>query len=461
MRLEKTMFREYDIRGLVDEKQMNDRSVEFIGKGFGTLLKRKGVSDCVVGFDARSYSEGFKDALVKGLTSTGVNVKDIGLATTPLSYFAQYHLQTKGVAMVTASHNPNGWSGFKLGYDYSTTLLPHDIKELYALIESEDFEEGEGKVSRHEVLQAYIDDLVARVELKKKMKVVVNSRNGSASIVMPELLKRAGVEVVEQFCSVDFDFPNGNPNPSLEAMLAETADKVKEEKADLGLAFDGDGDRIGFVDEKGKTIYPDRVLILLARLILEKKPGAKIVFDVKSSQALPEDIEVHGGVPIMWKTGHSHIKQKGKEVGAALAGERSGHIFLYDNYYGFDDAAIVSLKLLEYVSAQDQPLSAIMAGTPQYVTSPVIHAHCADEVKYQVVEKIVEKFKKKFEKVIDVNGARVVFDDGWGLVRASSNVPDLVLVFEAKTEERVKEIEALFRKELAEFPEISRDWKNG
>jgi phosphomannomutase/phosphoglucomutase len=459
--IEKSMFREYDLRGRVNEQELNEESVQLIGQGFGSMLKRRNVNDCLVAFDARNYSEKIKNALVKGLLSTGINVIDIGMATTPLAYFAQYHFKVKGVAMVTASHNPNGWSGFKLGCDFSSTLLSADLKKLFEIINQDDFEKGQGEVRQENALAAYLADLLGRVKINKKLKVVVNTRNGSASIVMPELLKKAGVEVVEQYCDIDFNYPHGNPNPSEDAMLEELAEKVRETKADLGLAFDGDGDRLGLVDEKGQLIYPDRILLLLSRLVLQKNPGAKIVFDVKCTRALEEDIKEHGGQPVMWKTGHSFIKQKAKDEKAALAGERSGHIFLFENYYGFDDAAMAALSLLEWLSAQEKPLSEIMQQTPQYFSSPVMHAPCPDEAKYKVMEKVLADFKQKFDKVVDVNGARVEFEDGWALVRASSNLPVLVLVFEAESKARLNELEQLIRQELKQFPEVSSNWKNG
>ncbi len=461
MKLKKEMFREYDIRGMVNENELNEKSVKFIGKGFGTMLKRRGIQDCVVGFDARSYSEMLKNALVKGITSTGVNVIEIGRTLSEIAYFAQHHLKIKGVAMVTASHNPNGWSGFKFGCDFSSTFLTKDIKELYNLVCKEDFEHGKGKVKKEDVFEHYKNDILKRVDITKKFKIVVNARNGTAGLFAPNVLRGCGCEVVEQFCDIDFNFPNGEPNPSLMGMLEELGKKVREESADLGFAFDGDGDRIGMVDEEGNVVFPDRILILLARLILKKRPGAKIVFDVKSTQALFEDIKAHGGEPVIWKTGHSFIKEKIHETGAALGGERSGHIFYMDGYYGFDDAIFVALKVLEYLSKENKRLSEIMKTTPQYFVSPVIHAPCADEIKYKVMDKIMKNFKKRFDNVIDINGARVVFKDGWGLVRPSSNLPVLVLVFEAKTKKRLKEIEELFRKELGKYHEISKEWRNG
>lgn len=463
-KLEKTMFREYDIRGRVSHKELNEDSCKAIGRGFGTFLRRYNVRECVVGFDAREYSERLKDALVFGIISSGVNVLEIGQVLAPIAYFAQYYLNTKGVAMVTASHNPNGWSGFKLGHDFATTLLPEDIKTLYQIILKEDFLEGQGKIRKEpHIIQAYNDYIVKKVSLKKPLKVVVNAGNGTAGPIVPPTLRKAGCEVIEQFCNIDFNFPHHEPNPASLKALEALGSKVREVGADIGLGFDGDGDRLGVVDEKGQTIWPDRLMILLARRVLEEKPGSKIVFDVKCSQALIEEIEEHKGQPVMWKTGHSYIKQKAKELGASLAGERSGHIFYRHGYYGYDDATFASLKLLEYLSGQDKTLSEIMLTTPQYVTSPAWHVDCRDEIKYEVVNRLVGEFKEEYgpDRIIDINGARVKFDDGWGLVRASSNLPVLVLVFESKTKEGLQRIENIFRQKLAKHPEIGEKWVSG
>jgi len=463
-KLKKTMFREYDIRGLVSDEEINEESCEAIGKGFGTFLKRHGVRETVVGFDAREYSERLKNALVSGIISTGTNVVEIGQTIVPIAYFTQCHLKIKGVAMVTASHNPNGWSGFKLGHDFETTLLPDDIKKLYQIILEEDFVKGQGKLRREpDIFKIYSDYLVKKVNLRRPLKVVVNAGNGTAGPIVPPILRRAGCQVIEQFCDIDFTFPHHEPNPAALEALEALASKVREAKADIGLGFDGDGDRLGMVDEKGKVIWPDRFMILLVRRVLQEKPGAKVVFDVKCSQALIEEIEKQGGIAIMWKTGHSYIKQKAKEVKAPLAGERSGHIFYRHGYYGYDDAVFASLKLLEYLSLEDKTLSEIMLTTPQYFTSPAWHVDCPDEVKYEVVDKLVKEFKEEYgqDRVIDINGARVKFDDGWGLVRASSNLPVLVLVFESKTKKRLEEIENIFRQKLAKHPEIGKKWVGG
>ena len=463
-KLKKTIFREYDLRGRVSSEELNKESCRFIGKGFGTFLRKRNVLECIVGFDAREYSQRLKQALVSGIALSGVNVIEIGQVLTPISYFAQRQLNVKGVAMVTASHNPNGWSGFKLGYDFETTLLPDDIKELYRIILKDDFLNGKGEIKKETgMIKIYGDYLLSKVNLKKNLKVVVNAGNGTAGPIVPPILRRAGCEVVEQYCDVDFNFPNHEPNPAALTALKALSQKVKEVEADIGLGFDGDGDRLGVIDEKGGIIWPDRFMIPLVRQVLLEKPASSIVFDVKCSQALIDEIKKGGGKPVMWKTGHSYIKEKAKEVSASLAGERSGHIFYRHGYYGYDDALFASLKLLEYLSNQKKSLSKIMEDTPQYFTSPTWQTDCADEIKYQTVNKLTLELKKEFgkEKVIDISGARVKFSDGWGLVRASSNLPVLVLVFESKTKKGLESIENFFREKLSKYPEIGKNWRSG
>ncbi|MFA6410593.1 MAG: phosphomannomutase/phosphoglucomutase [Candidatus Buchananbacteria bacterium] len=461
--IKKTMFREYDIRGLVNDEEVNENSAELIGRGFSTFLNRRGVKDLVIGYDAREYSERLCRAVIKGLLSSGVNVTEVGMVVSPVLYFAQYNLKFKGGVMITASHNPNGWSGFKLGYDFSTTLLPPDIQEMYEIITNDDFISGQGELKKYDgINNDYKKYVLERINLKKKFKVVIDCGNGTAGAIAPQVLREAGCEVIEQFCDIDFSFPNHEPNPSLEISQQILGERVKKEKADIGLGYDGDGDRIGFCDENGKTVFPDQALILIARQALKEKPGAAIVFDVKGTQGLIEDIKAHGGVPVMWKTGHSYIKQKSKEVDAALGGEGSGHMFYRLGYYGYDDAIFSSLKFLEYLSSESQTFSELMLTTPQYFKTPTIHVDCADEIKYAITDKLVAELKKDFgDKVIDINGARVQFDDGWFLVRASSNMPVLVLGFEAKTDARLKGLQEILKKYLVKYPEIGKEWKSG
>jgi len=456
--LKKTMFREYDIRGLETYDELNDLSMYFIGRGFGTYLKHLNITKAVVGCDARATSESFKKSTIKGLGECGINVIDIGTVTTPMSYWAQYFLKVKGLVCVTASHNPAGWNGVKLGTNLSSTLLSPELQDLYAIIVKEQFSSGQGNIQKKDIADTYIKDLISKATITKKFKILVNTGNGTAGLYIPKLLKLTGCEVVEHFTNIDPSYPNYTPNPDGTAMMEDTGRQTVKNNCDLGFAFDGDGDRLGVVDENGNIIWPDRYIILLSRLVLSKHKGAKIVFDVKVSEAVPEDIKAHGGIPIMWKTGHSYIKSKLAKERAAMAGEMSGHIFFVDDFYGFDDAAFAALKLLEYLSLQKKPLSQIISTTPYYVSTPTIQVTTTDEKKYDIVSKLTKEFKDEGYKVVDINGARVYTNDGWGLVRASSNTPTLVLRFEAKTQENLEKIKQLFKSKLDRFPNVNKNW---
>lgn len=460
--LQKTMFREYDLRGRVNDKELNPDSMEIICRAYSAMLLKRGINDAVLGYDYRSYSQDLALGAIKGLVSSGINVINLGYILTPMMYAAQYHYKTRGGVMITASHNPNGWSGVKLALGYSHTLVTEEMRELYDLTVSEKFLTGVGKIREDNFVEQYTNDLLGRVSLTKKLKVVINTGNGGAGEIIPAILKKAGCEVVGLHTALDWNFPVYSPNPSKVEMMEDTGKKVVEVGADIGIAIDADGDRLGVTDDQGEVIWPDRYLILLSRLVLAKSPGSKIVFDVKCSDALPEDIKAHGGKPVMWKTGHSHIKAKLTELDAPLAGEFSGHIFFGKPlYYGFDDAVFTTLKLLEYLARENKPLSAIMKGTPNYISSPALQVPCADEVKYQVVDKLVKEFKDDGFEVNDINGARVTLANGWGLVRASSNLPVLVLRFEAKSQIRLAEIMALFREKFTKYPEIGKEWESG
>ena len=464
MKINPTLFREYDIRGRIDQEGgLDDAAIDAISRGFAAFLKRRGIDDAIVGHDARPYSKRVKDLTVAALVKSGINVIEIGEVLVPIFYFSQYHLQKKGGVMITASHNPWGWSGFKHAYDYSTTFVPESMNELRTIIENEEFKSGQGTHQIYsDIIDAYQKDILGRVKIERPLKVLVDAGNGTAGPIVPNILRAAGCVVVEQYTDVA-EVRDHEANPSTMGMIDAMSAGVKKQACDICVGFDDDGDRLGAVDEKGTVIWPDRILLLLARLVLAQKPGAKIVFDVKCTQALVEDITTHGGIPVMWKTGHSYIKAKAKEEQAELAGERSGHIFFREGYYGYDDAPFAALKLLEYVSRQQKPLSEIMAELPQYITSPVWHAPCGDDKKYGVVDKLTAELKDKYgeKNVIDINGARVSFEHGWGLVRASSNVPALVLVFEGTTEDELKKIESIFREKLSHFPEIGTEWTSG
>lgn len=460
VKLNKYIFREYDIRGKESEDELNEKTVNLIAKSYGTFLKKRGVSDAVVGHDNRKSSEDFYNTTIEGLQSTGVNVVGIGTCLTPMMYWSQYYFKVKGGLMITASHNPAGWNGVKLAYGYSYTLIGDEIQEILKVVKSEQFEAGSGSVNEEDISEKYISDLLGRAKLRRKLKIVVNTANSTSSFFSPKLLKKFGCEVIEHNTDPDPTYPHYVPNPANVDMMEDTGQQVIENKADLGLAVDADGDRLGVTDEKGQTIWPDRWLILLSRLVLEKHPGAKIIFDVKVSEALPEDIKAHGGVPIMWKTGHSYIKEKLHEEKASLAGELSGHVFFVDNFYGFDDANYTALKLLEYISEQNKSLSELIAKTPYYISTPAYHAKVDDKIKYKIVDKLTDEFKSEGYKVVDISGARVYLKEGWGLVRASSNLPALVIRFEAKSDKNLKEIEKIFREKLEKYPEVAKEWES-
>lgn len=452
------MFREYDVRGRESEDELNYTSVYYLGRGFGAYLAKRNIKEAVVGHDARGTSESFHKNMIKGITESGISVIDIGTVTTPMSYWSQYFLKIKGLVMITASHNPAGWNGVKFGTDFSSTLLTDEMQELYDIIAKDKFIDGIGSVTKKDIKDNYIKDLLSRASITRKFKILLNTGNGTAGLFATELLRQAGCEVVEHFTNVDSSYPNYTPNPDGTAMMEDTGKQTVANNCDFGFAFDGDGDRLGLVDEKGNIVWPDRYIILLSRLVLSKHPGAKIVFDVKVSEALPEDIRAHGGVPIMWKTGHSYIKAKLAEEKAAMAGEMSGHIFFVDDFYGFDDAFFAALKILEYLSTQDKPLSEIVEDTPYYVSTPTIQVKTTDEDKYKVVDELVAEFKKENYKVVDINGGRVYIDDGWGLVRASSNTPTLVLRFESKTQEGLEKIKSIFKQKLNRFDVVDKEW---
>lgn len=467
IQLKKTIFREYDIRGRVPEifpdatDELSDEGMRALGAAFGTLAQERGRDRVSVCYDLRTYSERLKDAFVAGLLASGMHVIDIGCGLSPTLYFSTVHLDCPAGVMITASHNPQGWSGLKMSLDYVQTLLRPDIERMQEICETGAFKSGEGTVEKMDLTEAYISDMVERVEMARPLKIVLDPGNGTAALFCEDAFRRAGVDVVPLFCEPDPTFPNHFPNPSEMSAREAIRAKVKEVGADMGFSFDGDGDRLGVQDHEGNDINADRILMLLTRPVLKRHPGAPVVYDVKCTQALAEDIEAHGGRPVMWKTGHSYIKAKMREEGAPIAGERSGHLFIKDGFHGYDDGLFAGLRLAEYVASQELSLAELLEDAPKYVTSPEIHIDCADEIKYAVMERVVADFKAEFgDKVIDINGARVHFDDGWGLVRPSSNLPELVLVFEGRSATEMKRIKELFRERLLQYPEIGKEWHN-
>lgn len=460
-KLKRSMFREYDIRGRETPDELSENALFLIGQAYGTFLWRRSITRLVAGRDSRATSAQFHKALMEGLVSTGCEVLDVGMVTTPMLYWAQYYFQTLGGAMVTASHNPVGWNGVKIAVGYSLTTNSAQIQEIYDSVQREDFVKGQGRVISAPIDDAYVADLLQRVKINGRPRVLLNTGNGTAGKIGPRLLREAGCDVVELHTRIDPAFPHYTANPSSMEMMEDTGEHVRSSKSEIGIAIDADGDRIGVTDETGKTIWPDLFMIPLIRDLLKERPGAKIIFDVKCSAALEEDIANHGGIPIMWKTGHSYIKEKLADEKAQLGLEGSGHIFLVEGYYGFDDALYAGLKLIEALSRGSASLSQVLATAPQWHASPVYNAYCDDAEKYRVSQELTAKFRTEGYQVIDLSGARVSFGDGWGLVRPSSNLPQLVLRFEARTPERLREIEDMFRQLLKTYPGVGTEWVTG
>jgi phosphomannomutase/phosphoglucomutase len=446
------IFREYDVRGLVDQ-DLTEATVELLGRGYGTYSRGFGYTEALVGRDNRPSSAPFRDALIRGILSTGVDVIDVGELPTPAFYFALHEYGKEAGAMITGSHNPPQYNGFKLCRGHGT-IYGEEIQKLRAIIESGDFATGEGKLTSADPVPAYMDHIAGDIKPKRPLKVVIDAGNGVGGKVAPDLLRRLGCEVVELYCDLDGNFPNHFPDPTVPANLADLIALVKKEGADMGISFDGDADRIGAVADDGGIIWGDQLMILFARDILEFHPGGTIIFEVKCSQALIDDIEAHGGVPLMWKTGHSLIEAKIREEKALLAGEMSGHIYFADRYFGYDDAIYSACRLVEYISRQDQKLSEIMAGVPRYYATPEIRIESTEEEKWQIVDTVKREFEKDY-KIIDIDGVRVVFDDGWGLVRASNTSPVVVVRCEAKTPERRDEIQEMILGRLRQFPSVA------
>ncbi len=445
------IFRAYDIRGIADT-DLNDQTVELIGKAYGTTLIRKKLKTAVIARDVRLSSERIQNAMTRGILSTGMDVIDVGIAPTPVLYFAIVDLKADGGVMVTGSHNPIEFNGLKLNEGLAS-LHGEDIQKIRGLIEKSDFVSGSGKRVKKEIIPDYKSMILEKIRLGRKFKIVIDAGNGTAGPISPELYEKMGCEVIRLYCEPDGHFPNHLPDPTVMKYIEDLRKRVLAEKADFGIGYDGDADRLGMVDGQGRVIFADQILALLSREVLSRNPGAPIVFDVKCSQMLPEVIEKAGGVPIMWKTGHSLLKAKMKETGAPLAGEMSGHIFFKDGYFGFDDGIYVSFRMAQMLSGQKKTLAQLKDELPAFVSTPEIRVDCPDEEKFSIVQKLVDLFKKEY-KVIDVDGARVLFGDGWGLVRASNTQPLLVMRFEAKTEARLEEIEKVFRDKLKAFPSV-------
>ncbi|MBD3388547.1 MAG: phosphomannomutase [Candidatus Altiarchaeales archaeon] len=443
-----SIYRAYDIRGIYG-KDLTDEVAVDIGKAFGSSVE----GSVAVGRDVRLSSPALSEALIKGLQSTGLHVIDVGVVPTPLLYFTIHHLSLDGGIMVTGSHNPPEYNGFKLCRGGTMTLYGPEIKALGDAVEERNFRTGEGTHEKIDVIPVYLDFVKERVNVGRKLKLVLDCANGTAGAVAPKLFEQLGCEVTTLYEDPDGSFPNHPADPTVDDNLKELIDRVRSEGADIGLSYDGDSDRAGFVTEEGGIVRGDMALALFSRGILEKNPGASIIFEVKCSQALFEDIEAHGGKPIMYRTGHSFIKKKIKEENALIAGEMSGHFFFADNYPGYDDGIYASARMVELLSDSGMKLSELVDTIPKYHSTPEIRVDAPEEVKFKLVEEVKKEFmSREGLDVITVDGVRVQTPDGWGLMRASNTGPKIIIRFEGKTPEKLDEMKAMFQEVFDKYP---------
>ncbi len=440
------IFREYDIRGTVPE-ELNPETAHELGLGMGTYFQINGAGRVSVGRDCRLSSPDLSRALIEGLKASGMDVVDVNMVPTPLLYFSLHHLDVAGGVQITGSHNPPNFNGFKICLGHAA-IYGQEIQKIREIISSQSFKQGHGKQESMDIITPYLAYLEENLHPgPNKGRVVLDAGNGAGGPVGVSAYEQMGFEVVPLYCEPDGRFPNHHPDPTIPENLSSLIDKVRAVSADLGIAFDGDADRIGVVDREGRIIWGDQLMIVFSRDLLFRNPGAAVIGEVKCSQVLYDDIAAKGGRPIMWKAGHSLIKSKMKQERAMLAGEMSGHLFIGERYFGFDDAVYAGARLLEILSLTDKDLHALLADVPKTVNTPEIRMDCPDDKKFDIVSALVNEFKKDYE-VIDVDGARVLFDGGWGLVRASNTQPVLVLRFEATDENRLADIRQVFMKHV-------------
>ena len=440
------IFREYDIRGLADTELSNEAAAS-IGRAFATVLSRENKKKVSIGHDLRASSPRIYRSVTESLVAGGMRVIRLGLVPTPLLYFSVSHLGLDAGICITGSHNPTEYNGFKL-HLAGRPFYGGEIQGLRRIIEKKDYAEGKGKTESYEIIPVYKKYVQGLFKFKKTLKVVIDSGHAMGALVGPDIVKSFGHEVIELYGNLDSSFPDHHPDPTVPDNLRDLQKKVLQTRADIGIAFDGDADRIGVVDDKGEIIAGDKILLLYARAILKRKPGAVIIGDVKCSKAIYDDIAKRGGKPVMWKTGHSLIKAKMQETKAELGGEMSGHMFFKDRWFGFDDAVYAACRMLEILDENDIPLSQMLSDLPPLYSTPEIRVDCPDDVKFEVVKRALLEFKKKYD-VVDIDGARIQFPDGWGLVRASNTQPVLVMRFEAASPKRMNEIRSLVEDQIA------------
>ena len=444
------IFREYDIRGTA-KTDLTNEVVENIGKAYGTLIHNNGGKKVAIGKDNRESSPRLFDALVKGITSIGIDVVSIGEALTPELYYAVYTLDVDGGINITGSHNPPEYNGFKILVG-KTAIYGSQIQEIREIIDAKKFHKSEetGKITEQNINEKYINEIVSKTKTGRKLKIVVDAGNGMASDLGPILMKKLGCEVIELYCEKITGFPNHIPDPSQEENVIELMKKVVEEKADFGIAFDGDVDRLGVVDEKGVLIFGDQLLGILAADALKRNPKGKVIFEVKCSQGLSEWIEKNNGIPLMWKTGHSLIKAKIKEENALIAGEMSGHMYFAENWYGVDDALVAASRVVEIFSNTTKTVSEAVSEMPYYVVSPEYRVDFSDSEKFDFIKKCQDYFSENYD-TITVDGARVNFENGWALIRASNTQQKLIVRMEGTSKDALAEIKEKFLSEIEKF----------
>ena len=448
------IFRAYDVRGRIGP-DINADVFRQVGRAYASLIRRQGGRRVAIGRDNRESSAELHLAFVTGVRAAGVDVVDIGLSTTPLLYFAVAHWRLDGGANVTGSHNPVEYNGVKMVHPGAAPLGEEEIQSLRKLAETGDIETGAGALEQRSPREDYFATITGLVRLARPLRVVADAGNGVAGLFAPDLLRRLGCEVIELHCESDGSFPNHLPDPEDPENVVDLQARVREVGADLGVAWDGDADRVGVVDELGRRHEADLVLILLARDLLARHPGASIVFDVKSSQSLVEDITKHGGIPVMWKTGHSHLKRKMRDDGILLGGEVSGHMFFAEGYYGVDDGILAAAKIIEIAARHEGPLSQLFDSVPHLRATPELKALCPDAEKFRVIEELARELRQRYE-TIDIDGARVLFPSGgWGLVRASNTNPYLTLRFEARTDQEIEDMKRVIYGALARYPFVT------
>ncbi|WP_197737983.1 phosphomannomutase/phosphoglucomutase [Pseudomonas marincola] len=440
------IFRAYDIRGVVG-RTLTPETAYWVGRAVGSESLAKGEPNVAVGRDGRLSGPELVEQLIQGLVDCGCNVSDVGMVPTPVVYYAANILSGKSAVMLTGSHNPPDYNGFKIVVA-GDTLANEQIQALKTRIDNNDLASGNGSVEQVDVLEGYFAEIRDDIALAKNLRVVVDCGNGAAGVIAPQLIEALGCEVIPLFCDVDGNFPNHHPDPGKPENLVDLIAAVKEHNADLGLAFDGDGDRVGVVTNKGTIVYPDRLLMLFAKDVVSRNPGADIIFDVKCTRRLIPLISGYGGRPVMWKTGHSLIKKKMKETGALLAGEMSGHIFFKERWFGFDDGIYSAARLLEILSQEDKDAESIFNAFPSDISTPEINIEVTDANKFQLIQSLQDDGSWGEAKITTLDGVRVDYPKGWGLVRASNTTPVLVLRFEAETEEELERIKTVFRTQL-------------